>query len=60
MTEHLCAGGHDEARGAEAACAWSDYRRDYGVPADHLPASHKAFLAGWTAARQGDQAGALR
>lgn len=44
----------------DAACAWSDYRRDYGVSADNLTAAHKAFLAGWKAAREGDQSGVLR
>lgn len=44
----------------DAACAWSDYRKDYGVSTEHLSAAHKAFLAGWKAAREGDQAGALR
>lgn len=44
----------------DLACAWSDYRKDYGVSADHLPAAHKAFLAGWMAAREGDQSGTLR
>lgn len=44
----------------EAACAWSDYRKDYGVSSGHLSAAHQAFLAGWKAAREGDQAGVLR
>jgi hypothetical protein len=49
----------DPERG-EMACAWADYRKDYGVPTEHMAAAHKAFLAGWVAARQGDQSGALR
>jgi len=44
----------------EMAAAWSDYRKDYGVDAGCLSAAHKAFKAGWTAARQGDQSGVLR
>ncbi len=44
----------------DLACAWSDYRKDYGVSADDLAAAHKAFAAGWKAAREGDQSGALR
>ncbi len=44
----------------DLACAWSDYRKDYGVSADHLSVAHKAFRAGWKAARAGDQSGVLR
>lgn len=43
----------------EAACAWADYREDFGVPANQMTAAHKAFMAGW-AARTADQSGALR
>lgn len=42
------------------ACAWSDYRSDYGVHPSDLTAAHKAFKAGWQAALHGDQKGALR
>ena len=41
----------------DAACAWSDYRKDYGASGAR---EHRAFLAGWKAAREGDQAGVLR
>lgn len=46
----------------DAACAWSDYRRDYGVSADEQVRTqeHKAFLAGFKAGREGDQSGVLR
>lgn len=44
----------------DAACAWTDYRNAYGVPEQHLAAAHKAFLAGWDAARGTDHAGVLR
>lgn len=35
------------------ACAWSDYRKEYGVSADPevLKREHRAFTAGWQAAR---------
>lgn len=38
----------------ELACAWTDYRADYGVSADPaaLRREHEAFKAGWDAARQ--------
>lgn len=42
------------------ACAWSDYRADYGVGATELTAAHKAFKAGWAAHRDGDTRGPLR
>lgn len=51
-----------EPRDLEAddlACAWADYRKDYGVPQVHTVAAHKAFRAGWSA-RQGDRSGVLR
>lgn len=46
----------------EAACAWTDYRRDYleGVDGNDLARAHKAFLAGWKAAQEGDQSGVQR
>lgn len=44
----------------ELACAWADYRKHYGVSADDIAAAHKAFKAGWKAAREGDQSGVLR
>lgn len=33
--------------------AWSDFRKEYGVSADDKTraAEHRAFLAGWAAAR---------
>ena len=33
------------------ACEWSDYRKNYGVSAASMAAAHKAFVAGWKAAR---------
>ena len=41
----------------DVACAWSDYRSDYGASGAK---EHKAFKAGWLAAREGDQSGVLR
>lgn len=37
----------------EAACAWSNYRSEYGVHADRTvrEREHAGFLAGWAAAR---------
>lgn len=37
----------------EMACAWSDYRKHYGVsPDDHVRRmEHLAFKAGWEAAK---------
>lgn len=37
----------------EMACAWSDYRKQYGVsPDDHVRRmEHLAFKAGWEAAK---------
>ncbi|WP_155290225.1 hypothetical protein [Rhodococcoides fascians] len=35
----------------EMACEWSDYRKSYGVAAETLDVEHKAFVAGWQAAR---------
>jgi len=52
--------GTTEDEAGEIASAWSDYRKDYGVPSEHLTAAHKAFTAGWIAARNGDQSGVLR
>lgn len=40
--------------------AWVEYRKDYGVSEDQMAAARKAFKAGWKAAREGDQSGALR
>src|SRR3546814_12053576 len=36
-----------------AACAWSDFRKEYGVSADDetRKAEHRAFLAGWGAGK---------
>jgi hypothetical protein len=48
----------------ERACAWSDYRRDYGVSPDPviLRHEHEAFKAGWDAAKrpEGSDGGPLR
>lgn len=44
----------------DLACAWADYRKDYGVSEEHMNAAHKAFKAGWKAAREGDQSAVLR
>lgn len=35
----------------DRACEWSDYRKSYGVSAKEMTAAHKAFCAGWDAAR---------
>jgi hypothetical protein len=37
----------------DAACAWSDFRRDYGVSGDDKVRrqEHRAFMAGWQSAR---------
>ena len=45
---------------ADRQCAWADYRKDYGVGEPEMVAAHKAFVAGWKAAREGDQSGLLR
>lgn len=44
----------------ERACAWSDYRKDHGVPPGHHAYAKKMFEAGWDAARHGDQSGPVR
>ena len=46
----------------DAACAWSDFRKDYGVSSNDETrrAEHRAFLAGFQAGREGDQSGPLR
>jgi len=44
----------------ELACAWADYRKDYGVSSQDIGAAYKAFTAGWKAAREGDQSGVQR
>jgi len=48
----------DEA--IDIACAWSDYRKDYGVAESNMTAAHKAFKAGWKAAREGNQSSVQR
>lgn len=40
----------------ELACAWADYRKEYGASGSQ---AYKAFVAGWKAAREGDQSGVL-
>lgn len=40
-----------EIDSVDIAVAWSDYRKDYGVSTRALPEAHKAFIAGWEAAR---------
>ena len=51
---------HPADKDVERACAWADYRKDYGIPGPHMTTAHKAFKAGWKAAREGDQSEALR
>lgn len=59
-----CLRGHDfdtrDADWIDVSCAWSDYRKDYGVDEKHMDAAHKAFKAGWKAAKEGPQDGVLR
>lgn len=40
--------GSDEP--VEMACAWSNFRKDYGASADETAWEHAAFMAGWNAA----------
>ena len=41
--------------------AWADYRKEIGVKPHCLRAAHKAFLAGWEAARgKSNEGGPLR
>lgn len=54
------AGESDRDEADELACAWTTYRDDYGVHASDTTAAHKAFKAGWKAAREGDQSGVMR
>lgn len=42
------------------AADWSDYRSEYGVSAADLSVAHRAFKAGWKAARYGEQSGVLK
>ena len=50
-----------ESDKANAACEWSDYRKVYGVSASALTETHRAFLAGYEAARgMSHEPGALR
>ena len=46
-------GSHAPVQGVDDAWAWADYCKDYGASAnpDVLRQEHKAFLAGWRAAR---------
>lgn len=44
----------------EMACDWTDYRADYGVTQADMVVAHKAFTAGWMAARHGTDRGVLR
>lgn len=48
------------AEDVDRACAWADYRKDYGIHPSDLSVAHKAFMAGWLAARNGDQSGVQR
>lgn len=50
----------DIERAELLACAWADYRKDYGIHPSDMTAAHKAFKAGWTAALVGDQSAAQR
>jgi hypothetical protein len=59
VEEDTAGDGSEDYRTA-AACAWTDYRNAYGVPEHPMTAAHKAFLAGWDAARGADHAGVLR
>lgn len=54
-------GGESDDR-LDAACDWSDFRKDYGVSPDPKVSDREylAFQAGWTAGRHGDQSGVLR
>lgn len=53
---------HDDDEAFEMACAWSDYRKDYGVSSDDKVRSkeYAAFTEGWKAGRYGDQSSVLR
>jgi hypothetical protein len=44
---------HPTSESTEVACAWADFRKDYGVSAEGRTrkAEHRAFRAGWEAAR---------
>ena len=35
----------------EMVCAWADYRKEYGIGSSDLRTAHKAFIAGWKAAK---------
>src|SRR5690606_40695801 len=52
---------HDD-EAVEMACAWSDYRKEYGVSSDDKVRSkeYAAFTEGWKAGRHGDQSSVLR
>lgn len=50
----------DLQRNQERACAWADYRKDHGVHVNDITIAHRAFLAGWQAAVEGDQSSVLR
>lgn len=51
----------DEAE-YELACAWADFRKNYGVSADQAvrEQEHRAFMAGWDARAEPDDGGPLR
>lgn len=46
----------------DAACAWSDFRKDYGVSGDDKVRrqEHRAFMAGWQSARGTIDAGGVQ
>lgn len=46
----------------QRACAWSDYRKEYGVSSDDAvrDKEHKAFTAGWDAAKGNLDAGGVQ
>lgn len=65
--DHICGCGRTDCgaclanRVAELrACAWADYRKDYGIHPSDMTVARKAFAAGWQAALGGDQTGPLR
>lgn len=53
---------HHDDEAVEMACAWSDYRKEYGVSSDDKVRSkeYAAFTEGWKAGRHGDQSSVLR
>lgn len=52
--------GDPDPDAIDAACEWADYRKHYGVNPYSLTEAHKAFLAGWAAARGHSHEGVQR